>query len=121
MCNNTTKIVPFSEVNNSNLDLNLVVKQARKMTSILSQMGIEEATFKSGAYFRDDSNTQTLVAEGILVQKSTDLTIVAFSNNGSSREEVIKAVSEKIATTQKERGAFVGRSQPWISDKESED
>lgn len=120
MTNNITNVVPFNEVDKG-VDLNLAIQQAQKMTTILQQMGIEEATFKTGTYFKQKADTTTLVAEGILVQQDQDVTIVAFSNKGSSRENVVEQVGEKLNVTQKIKAAFVGCSQAHISNLENDE
>lgn len=70
-----SEIVPFSEIVTSKTDLNQAVAQGQEMAATLKKMGIKEATFDSGAYYKHDheSQTTTLAADGILMQQSPTL------------------------------------------------
>ena len=112
-----TKIIPFNEIPESGVDLNLAVDQAQKMTAVLDAMGIEKATFKSGVVFhRDDtSKTTTLSKDGLIVQQRQHSTSVTFRHEGSSERQAIEELAKVGKTTQELLGAFSGKSQPWAS------
>lgn len=110
------EVVPFSEIESSEVDLNLAVKQGQQMTDTLKKMGIKEATFDSGAYYKHDqeSNTTTIAADGVLMQQNEHTTTVVFRNEGSTKEQALKELSAG-STTQKTLGAFSGISQQQAS------
>lgn len=110
------EVVPFSEIESSKVDLNLAVKQGQQMTDTLKKMGIKEATFDSGAYYKhdQDSNTTTIAADGILMQQNEHTTAVVFRNEGSTKEQALQELSTGSAT-QKTLGAFSGVSQQRAS------
>ena len=112
-----TKIVPFNEIPESGVDLNLAVNQAQKMTAILDAMGIEKATFKTGAVFHRDekSGTATLATDGLIVQQRQHTTSVTFRHEGSSEREAIEEIASTGGATQEVLGSFSGKSQPWAS------
>jgi hypothetical protein len=112
----TNEVVPFSEIKTSEIDLNLAVQQGQQMTDTLKKMGIKEATFDSGAYYKHDheSNTTTISADGILMQQNQHTTTVVFRNEGSSKEQALQELSTGSAT-QKTLGAFSGVSQQRAS------
>ena len=118
-----TKIVPFNEIPDSGIDLNLAVAQAQKMTAVLDAMGIEKATFKSGAVFHRDerNNSVTLATDGLIVQQRQHTTTVTFRNEGSSERQAIEELAAPVKTTQEVLGSFAGKSQPWASQALSHD
>jgi len=91
-------IVPFEEIQNSKVDLNVAVEQAKKMTEVLDAMGIEKATFKTGAMFHRD-----------------EITNVILRNEGSTEKEAIEELSKSTQKTQEVLGSFSGKSQSWTS------
>ena len=110
------EVVPFSEIESSNVDLNLAVQQGQQMTSTLKNMGIKEATFDSGAYFNHDtdSNTTTLAADGIVMQQNEHTTTVVFRNENSTNQQALQEMSTGNVT-QKTLGAFSGDYQQKAS------
>jgi len=110
------EIVPFSDIESSEIDLNLAVKQGQKMTETLKKMGIKEATFESGAYYNHDqaNKTTTITADGILMQKNEHTTTVVLRNEGSTNKQALEELSSGGAT-QKALGAFSGVSQQEAS------
>ena len=110
------EVVPFSEIESSNVDLNLAVQQGQQMTSTLKSMGIKEATFDSGAYFNHDaeSNATTLAADGIVMQQNEHTTTVVFRNENSTNQQALQEMSTGNVT-QKTLGAFSGVSQQRAS------
>lgn len=112
------KIIPFNEIPDSEIDLNLVVEQAKKTTTLLDEMGIEKATFKSGAFFHRDerNNVATLATDGLIVQQRQHSTSVTFRHEGSTDRQAIEELAEaKGKVTQETLGAFSDKSQPWAS------
>ncbi len=111
-----SEIVPFSEIESSEIDLNLAVKQGQEMISTLKGMGIKEATFDSGEYYNHDkaSNTTTISADGILIQQDIHTTTVIFRNEGSSKIEALEEISDR-GQSQKTLGAFSDKSQQRVS------
>lgn len=111
------KIVPFSEISESSVDLNVAIDQAKKMTAVLNSMGIERATFKSGVVFHRDekSNTATLAGDGLIVQQREHSTTVTFRHTGSSERQAMEELASAGKATQEVLGAFSARSQPWAS------
>ena len=114
MSNN--EVVPFSDIESNDIDLNLVVEQGQKMTETLKKMGIKEATFESGVYYKNDSEskTTTIATDGILIQEKEHTTTVVFRNEGSTKDEALNELNSGDST-QKVSGAFSGKSQQSVS------
>lgn len=111
------KVVPFSELELSDFDLNLAVKQGQKMISILKSMGIKDATFNSGAHFNNEveSNSSILATKGIVIRENKFTTEVVFRNKGSTTQQALQEMSTRNMT-QKTLGAFSGISQQRASE-----
>lgn len=106
-----------SEIVTSKIDLNQAVAQGQEMTDTLKKMGIKEATFDSGAYYKHDheSQTTTLAADGILMRQSLHITTVIFRNEGSTEQQALEELNAG-SLTQKTLGAFSGVSQQRASE-----
>ena len=115
---NDNELIPFSEIDNNEFDLNQVVKQGEQMTLLLKKMGIKEATFETGTYFNHDSEqgTSVLVGDGVAMHKNKHTTTVIFRNEGSTKEDALDEV-KNIGATQKMLGAFSGKSQQQVSEE----
>lgn len=101
------------------IDINKAVEDARKVGQLFEKMGIKEATLHNGNYFNHslESNTKTVVTEGCIVQEQENTVTVILKKTDTGS---LAAVSEIDSQTQKALGAFVGKSQSWISqNKES--
>ena len=111
-----SNMVPFSEIESSKFNLNLAVKQGQQIVKTLKELGIKEATFDSGTYYRDDqeNNITTIAADGILMQQNEHTTAVVFRNEGSTKEQALNEISSS-PSTQKTLGAFAGISQQQVS------
>lgn len=116
-------LIPFNDIPNSGVDLNLAINQARQLTSTMDAMGIEKATFKSGAVFQRNpaDNSVTVVADGLLVEQREHSTSVTFRHEGSTPRQVTEELNSRPKPTQEVMGAFSNRSQPWTSRLLSED
>ncbi|MCH4293767.1 hypothetical protein MJ923_05555 [Shewanella sp. 3B26] len=110
-------VVPFNEIQNSGINLDLAIKQAQVMTGILDSMGIEKATFKSGAHFHRDekTNTATLATDGLMVQQGEHITTVIIRNENSTNKQALEELQSQNPLTQETMGSFSGRSQSWAS------
>ena len=110
-------IVPFTEIQDSKIDLNIAVEQAKKMTTILDAMGIEKATFKTGDVFHrnESTNTATIATNGLIVEQREHTTTVTFRNENSTEKEAMEEISNPKPKTQEVLGSFSGKSQPWAS------
>ncbi|EGQ8057193.1 hypothetical protein HPX47_004652 [Vibrio alginolyticus] len=113
------EIVPFGEVQNSGVNLDAAVQQAQQTNKTLDAMGITKATFKTGAVYHNDekNKTVTMADDGLLVQKSEHATIAVFRNEGSTVQETLAEVKDRLSLTQEVLGAFSGKSQPWTSNQ----
>lgn len=112
-------VVPFNEILDSKIDVNLAIEQAKKMTAVLDSMGIEKATFKTGAMFHRDpkTNTATLATDALMVQQRAHTTTVTIRNTGSSEQQALEELRNHVPTTQELLGSFSGKSQPWVSNQ----
>lgn len=115
---NTNDLVPFSEMENSPVDLNLAVQQAHQMHHVLDQMGISEAKFKTGTRYESTPEKVTVSGDGLLVQIGEHVTTVAYRHTDSTPKEAIEEIRQ--LTTQKNAGAFSSVSQPTISNIEND-
>lgn len=112
-------LFPDLKVNGMNLDQ--AVKQGQEMIQTLKLMGINEATFESGAHFSSSQSTgtTTLAADGIMLEQRQHSTSVTFRNAGSSQTEALEEL--RGTATQTTLGAFSGHSQQWASQQLSLD
>lgn len=114
-------VVPFSEIQSDDLNLNQAIIQAQQMIQLLCRMGIKEATFESGVYFSRDQKDEinTLVTDGILVQQRVHTTSITFRHIGSTEQQAI-AELDSVGVTQRAQGSFSsGKSQAWASLQQS--
>ena len=112
MGNEISKIESATDL--TGVDINQAVEQAQKVGQLFEKMGIKEATLHNGNYFSHnlESNTKTVVTEGCIVKEQENTVTVILQKTGAPP---LAAVSEIDGQTQKALGAFVGKSQPWIS------
>jgi len=111
---NGNKMIPFNEIQNSGVDLNLAINQFQNTTELLGQMGIVSATFDSGMVFNKNAHTTTLAIDGLIVQQGHHSTTIIMRNEGSTELDALNEVqSSKL--TQETLGAFSGHSQSWVS------
>lgn len=110
-------LVPFNEIENSPVDLNMAVQQAHQMHHVLDQMGIVEAKFNTGTRYESTSDKVTVSGDGLLVQIGEHVTTVAYRHTDSTAQEAIEEV--RHLTTQKHAGSFSNISQSTISNFEN--
>jgi len=117
MFENDNQVVPFTEIQKSGTNIDMAVQQAQKMTAILDAMNIEKATFKTGATFHRDpqTNVATLATNGLMVQQGEHTTTVIIRNEGSTEKQALEELQTPNPMTQETMGAFSGKSQPWTS------
>ena len=110
------EITPFSEIKTSKIDINQVLKQGQQMMNLLNQMGLKEATFHDGTYFKNNLETETKVlsTNGILLEKGNHTTTITLRNENSSEEDALNEIKER-GKTQKMLGAFSDKSQQEVS------
>ena len=118
MTTENNNLVPWNEITNSSVDLNMAVQQAHQMRHVLNQMGIVEAKFDTGTRYESTSEKTTVSGDGVLVQIGEHVTTVAYRHSDSNPKEAIEEIRQ--LTTQKNAGAFSNLSQPAISDFENE-
>lgn len=75
-------------------------------------MGIKEARFDSGTYFKDDKEKESslIVSDSIAIRKNKHTTSITYINEGSTKEEALKEL-ENSGESQKALGAFTGQSE----------
>lgn len=96
-----------SEVGNM---LNLAAK--------LEALGVRKATTESGVHYERDvtSGVTIIAASGVRVTRGRAVLNIALPLPGASLDEVL---AELQPATQKQRGAVLGHSQQWVSERES--
>jgi hypothetical protein len=95
------------------------VKHLRTLAVALDELGVEEARLKTGEYFsrNEKENRTTMAAPGLVLQETADTVTMTFTKPGANTDGVL---SDLRHLTQAQRGAVVGRSQPWVSQHEQE-
>ena len=104
----TTNLMPLD------MDLSARLEQTQNLCVQFEKNGIKEATSFNGDYYHHDpdSGIKTVVTEGCIVEHNENTVTITLKKADS---DTLDAVSEVTGKTQKTLGAFVGKSQPWIS------
>ncbi|MFM0174754.1 hypothetical protein PQR33_36115 [Paraburkholderia sediminicola] len=107
------------KVNNFGHLIAAEVDKLMGLATVLEQHDVRTATTGGGLrYLHDVENDVTFVAgPNALVKKSRATTKVMIANPGATRDEVLADLKE---FTQELRGTVVGRSQPWVSQHDTE-
>lgn len=118
MNNEKKELVQFSELESKKLDINQTIEEGKQIISLLKKMGIKEATFDTGTYFKNDKETGSslIVSDSIAMIKNKHTTSITYINEGSTKEEALEEIKNS-AVTQKALGAFTGQSQQNVSKK----
>ena len=95
-----------------------VVENGRSIMDALETLGIKEATFKSGAYFRAGKKDRTIVRKGLMVAETGTEFQLRFPKEGVTSDELV--VAEEFKPTQKMIAAYGGQSQAGVSKKRKE-
>jgi len=109
----SSEVVPFSELQQTPVDLNVAIEQANQMHILLSKMRITKAVFETGTHYQNDGNSVIVAGDGLIVEKKEHTTTVSFLNPGSSLTDAIPEISENH--TQTITGAFSNVSQSTVS------
>ena len=104
----------------SGVDINKAVEEAKAVNQLFEKMGVKEATLHNGNYFNHnlEDNKKTVVTKGCIVEETENTVTVILKKEESTS---LNAVEELDSKTQKALGAFVGKSQPWVSQNKSEE
>lgn len=109
-----SEVVPFSEMESSEVDLNLAVKQGQKMTDILKKWVSKKRLL---IVVHITNTIKKIIRPQLLVmvlQQNKHTTTVVFRNEGSTKEQALKELSFD-SVTQKTLGAFSGIYQQQVS------
>lgn len=109
--NEDTKLTP---IQTNGLDLNLVTEQFKATKSLIEKLGIESATFRTGQTYKQDDTQTVLATDGIMVSETENITVIAIQHKGSTSEDAMQDLNN-LTFNQRELGAFVGKSQSWVS------
>ena len=84
----------------------------------LETLGVRKATTESGVHYERDASSGVVVVatRGMRVTKSRALLSIELPLPGASADEVL---AELQPATQEQRGAVLGHSQQWVSERES--
>ncbi|WP_145340213.1 hypothetical protein [Pantoea sp. PSNIH1] len=111
----SSEIVPFSELQQTPVDLNVAIEQANQMHMILSKMKITKAVFETGTHYQNDGNSVIVAGDGLIVEKKEHTTTVSFLNPGSTLSDAIPEINQNY--TQTITGAFSNCSQSTVSNQ----
>ena len=78
-----------------------VVENGRSIMDALEALGIKEATFKSGAYFRAGKKDRAIVREGLMIAETGTEYQLRFPKEGATSDELV--VADEFKPTQKMR------------------
>lgn len=84
----------------------------------LETLGVRKATIEGGVHYERDGNSGVVVVatRGMRVTKSRALLSIELPLPGASVDEVL---TELQPATQEQRGAVLGHSQQWVSEREA--
>ena len=114
--NDKKDLVPFSDLESKKLDINQTIKQGEQVISLLKQMGIKEATFDCGTYFKNEDESTLIVSDSVAMRKNKHTTSITYINEESTKEEALEEIKNS-GETQKALGAFTGQTQQNVSKK----
>lgn len=86
-----------------------------EIMNVLQGLGIKEATFTNGAYYRHKGHERVLSSQGIMIAETETDVSIRFPKEDISPDELINA--KEFKPTQKMIGAYVGKSQSTVSNK----
>ena len=89
------------------------IDSGTKVMDVLGKLGIKEATFVTGAYFKEDKEKRVLSAEGVMIAETKTDTIIRFPKPDATPKDIAKA--KEFKPTQKMTAAYTGKSQSTIS------
>ena len=92
-----------------------VVEEGRSIMDTLEALGIKEATFKDGSYFRTGKKDRAIVRKGLMVAETGTEFQLRFPKEGVTSDKLV--VAEEFKPTQKMVAAFAGQSQTSVSKK----
>jgi len=94
------------------------IKTGTEIMDVLGRLGIKEATFVSGAYFKEDREKRVLSAEGVMIAETKTDTIIQFPKPDATPKDIAKA--KEFKPTQKMKAAYTGKSQSTMSRMKNE-
>lgn len=89
------------------------IESGTRVMDVLEKLGIKEATFITGAYFKQDKEKRVLSAEGVMIAETKTDTIIRFPKPDATPKDIAKA--KEFKPTQKMTAAYTGKSQSTIS------
>ena len=92
-----------------------VIEDGHSVMDALEAIGIKEATFKNGAYFRAGKKDRTIVRKGLMVVETDTEIQLRFPKKGITSDELV--IAEEFKPTQKMIAAYGGKSQSTVSQK----
>ena len=112
-------------VNNKNErgSLDATVDKGVRQIASLREQNITRADFDNGQKFdhNHETNISTLANSAISLSLGEHGLKVLIPNPNSSPDEVLQDFDNMSESTQRMRGAGVGRSQPWVSNQDNDD
>lgn len=100
----------------ANLDtLSTLVTDGLSIMDKLQAVGIKEATFENGMYFRAGKKNRAIVKNGLLVAETETDYICQFPKEDVTSDDIVTA--DDFHLTQKMRGAYGNQSQSSVSKK----
>ncbi len=90
-------------------------ESGRFIMDALESIGIKEATFKDGTYFRAGPKDRTIAKDGLMVTETATDVHLRFPKEGVAADALVTASDFK--PTQKMLAAYGGQSQSSVSKK----
>ena len=84
------QLLPLEAVKNIS-DIEKQVASGLTIMDALQSIGIKEATFNNGAYFKSDKAKRVIAGEGIMVAETETDTIIRFPKPDVSTDDIITA------------------------------
>ena len=98
--------------------IDVEVRNMLNLAMQLETLGVRKATTENGVHYERDRNSGVVVVatRGMRLTKSRALLSIELPLPGVSMDEVL---AELQPATQEQRGAVLGHSQQWVSERES--
>ncbi|KGE08552.1 hypothetical protein LA03_20675 [Burkholderia gladioli] len=105
-------------LNGAERSIDCEVGNMLNLAAKLETLGVRKATTESGVYYERDVNSGiTVIATcGVRVTKGRAVLNITLPLPGASPDDVL---AELQPATQEQRGAVLGHSQQWVSERES--
>lgn len=119
--NELISIEDNEQLTKKEVNIKKVTQQAEAIGDLLDNLGIKEATFVNGNYYKHEpmENKRKIVTKDIIVEEKENTFNITIPKANADESGIIAELSEN--NTQKAIASFIGRTQSWVSMKKNSD